>query len=47
MGLKALLPLAAAGAVACVVLVDMSDDTAVVCVTCGNVPVCDDHSMEG
>ena len=40
-------PHATCGAVDCEVLVDMSDDTTVFCVTCGNVPLCADHSMEG
>ena len=43
-------PNATCGAVGCEVLVDVSDETTVFCVTCylsGNVPLCADHSMEG
>ena len=40
-------PHATYGEVGCGVLVDVSDDTTVFCVTCGNVPLCADHSMEG
>ena len=40
-------PVATCGAVGCEVLVGVSDETTVFCVTCGNVPLCVDHSMEG
>ena len=33
--------------VRCEVMLDVSDDTTVFCATCGNVPLCADHSMEG
>ena len=40
-------PHATSGAVGSKVLVDVSHDTTVCCVTCGYVPLCADHSMEG
>ena len=39
-------PHATCGAHGCEVLMDVSDDGTVFCVTCGNVPLCADHSME-
>ena len=40
-------PHATCVAAGCEVLLDVSDDTIVFCCTCGNVPPCVDHSMEG
>ena len=40
-------PHATCGAVGCEVLLDVSDDTTALCVTCGDVPLCSAHSMEG
>ena len=40
-------PHATCGAVGCEVLLDMSDATTVFCVTCGNVPLCATHTVEG
>ena len=40
-------PHATCGAGGYEVLVDVSDETTVFCVTCGNVPLCADHNMEG
>ena len=40
-------PHATCGAVGCEVLLDVSEDTTVFCVACGNVPLCADRSMEG
>ena len=40
-------PHATCGAVGCEVLLDVSDATTVFCVTCGNVPLCATHALEG
>ena len=40
-------PHATCGAVGCEVLLDVSDATTVFCVTCGNVPLCPTHAVEG
>ena len=40
-------PHATCGAVGCEVLLDVSDATTVFCVTCGNVPLCATHAVEG
>ena len=40
-------PHASCGAVGCEVLLDVSDDTTLFCVTCGNVPLCATHGVKG